>query len=774
MLIVSDTMSDDYNMNMEQNRSAAVIRGTAQEYMCMSGLNCHKKNTMRLLKSIYPLVCVLIFTVVAGAETKPCPMSFCDAGKWFSNPIAGLSSATVSQGSILLYQKGALTHQNQWTIKKMSFDIQFYSDVQTDDPYLFMLQFAKVRRSSFYGETHHRGVMNDSYGLIFSKEGEVFPVRFGKESEFETLGDDFVTFDLSGKNTIELQVEKFNGVCSFELRTNNGEFIKFSDTEPLDATGYVTFVNVAVGMEAHLTNIVMNGIEVPANESSKPMPVYFLDYFENSENRMIHWRYNERTQDYAGVNIYEGTKLLASLSYPVDRFIVPNGIKSDTLAVRSVNIDGDESESSVVRLHVDESLLAKEVGLRIEVKTRPPYAQLVKEQTKEPFGIRGVNYVRLTFGDHSNFSAQNHYLPQLYDAYDTETMLKLLKKNGFNTVRVFLAGRGVLNPGIGGYPDFNEPVYKPYLDNFIDFLSKAKKYGVYVLPTFGDGELPLNRYYKPFLREMVEITGEEGQLRSGIPYNSVYLTKAGIRGRTILMTETLKYIKRVDPSLLKSILAVQCQNELSLRANQWPFSLSSGQVTTANGKTYDMADADSRQCCMDEGLNYYHQTLSRAIKAIDPELLVAEGVFTQRIVGKDPVVNKGLRVSDDSDQRFPPTAVVLGQSGLDLIDIHIYHVNPDEAPASSYRSDMNSMLMYSETMKQVRARIPVMMGEFGVFSFITPTAKQAKANILTTRDACLEDHLNGFMIWTLDTFEQQEMFHAMDGGLEFLSELSGR
>lgn len=775
MFIVSNAICNEHEMFKTKWKGAVVLRRHPGNSVPMRLETLSRKDTLCLVRTIAAfIIAILLFNNSAGAANETNPKSFYDAGKWFSNPVAGISSAAISQDSIILRQKGALTHQNQWIIQKMSFDIQFDNSFKTGDPYLFILQFAKARRNSFYGETHNRGAINDSYGLVFSKEGRVFPVRFGKEREMKIISDDFAAIDLSTKNSIEFHIEYVHDAFSLKLKANNDSFFTFTDETHFDHAGYVTLLNIAVGLETHLSNMVIDAVEIAADESSTPMPVYFLDYFESSRNKMIHWRYNERTQDYTGVDIYEGEKLLANLSYPEDRFILPGSVVSDDLMVKSVDIDGDKSEASVVKLHADESLLATDIPPRIRVKQGTPYAQLVKKQANETFNIRGVNYVRLTFGDHSNFTAKNQYLPDLYDPYDTETMLRTLKKHGYNTVRVFLTSRGVMSSGIGGDPEFDEPVYTPYLDNFVDFLSKAKKYGIYVLPTFGDGDLPLNIYYRPLIQKMVEQTGEQGQLYSGIPYNSVYLTEPGIQGRTILITETLKYIKQQDPTLLKSILAVQCQNELSLRANQWPFSLSSGRVITANGQTYDMADTDSRQRCMDEGLNYYHQTLIRAIKAIDSELLVAEGVFTLRIVGKDPVKNKGLNVQEAGDQRFPPTAVVMGQSGLDLIDIHIYHVNKDETPADGYRKDMDSMLMVSDRMKDIRSRIPIIMGEFGAFRFIVPSPDQARANILATRDACLEDHLNGFMIWTLDTFEQQEMHHTLDGGNEFLSELRGR
>jgi hypothetical protein len=221
-------------------------------------------------------------------------------------------------------------------------------------------------------------------------------------------------------------------------------------------------------------------------------------------------------------------------------------------------------------------------------------------------------------------------------------------------------------------------------------------------------------------------------------------------------------------------LAIQCQNELSVRTDQWPFNLTEGKITTANGKTYDMSDADSRQLCMDEGLNYYHQSLRKAIKAVDPQLLLAEGAFTLRIVGKDPVKNRGVYKLTAADSRFPPTATVMGDSGLDMIDIHIYHVNKGETVVQGYRKDMESMQFYSGKMELIRTRTPVIMGEFGAFTFMVDSIGQATSNILETRDACLKDDLNGYMIWTLDTFEQQELVNALDGGADFLSELNSK
>ena len=47
------------------------------------------------------------------------------------------------------------------------------------------------------------------------------------------------------------------------------------------------------------------------------------------------------------------------------------------------------------------------------------------------------------------------------------------------------------------------------------------------------------------------------------------------------------------------------RNELHLDGKGWPFDATSGTVTTANGKVYDLADGKQRQALMDVGIVYY-------------------------------------------------------------------------------------------------------------------------------------------------------------------------
>ena len=72
------------------------------------------------------------------------------------------------------------------------------------------------------------------------------------------------------------------------------------------------------------------------------------------------------------------------------------------------------------------------------------------------------------------------------------------------------------NPGIAGPEGTTAALYEPYMANVLDFLARAKAHGIYVLPTFGDGELPRNEYFRKRF-------GGEG--------NRIYLTSEGIAAK---------------------------------------------------------------------------------------------------------------------------------------------------------------------------------------------------------------------------------------------------
>lgn len=387
---------------------------------------------------------------------------------------------------------------------------------------------------------------------------------------------------------------------------------------------------------------------------------------------------------------------------------------------------------------------------RIIIQPGEERAQFILKKSKKPFFAKGFNYVRLR-GDHATFDADTKTTTAHYDPKQAEAMFSTLSKSDYNTVRVFVIGRSKANPGIGGNFDTTKAVYEPYMENFLDFLRRATRHNIYVFPTFGDGGLPLNSYYRENVRG------------GGHNKNVLVLTKVGIDARVKHITSFLSYIKKKEPTLLPTLLGLQCQNEAYLRADQWPFSEKSGKFKAANRKTYDLSKTEQRQELMDEGYRYYHQRISTAVKLIDPEMLVSEGVFVPRAVAKDYKKQAGVWPVKTKDQRYPPTLTTIGTGSLDFLDVHFYHVtaNPKDV-AKQFRLNLGSTNFFTPEMAEIRKRKPVILGEFGAFDDHEKTFAAAVDNVVQVRDLANKENINGMLFWTYDSQEQARLYHATD------------
>jgi hypothetical protein len=394
---------------------------------------------------------------------------------------------------------------------------------------------------------------------------------------------------------------------------------------------------------------------------------------------------------------------------------------------------------------------------RIGIRPGQDSAQFVLKNSGTPFFVKGFNYIRLraaegkTGGDHATFDADTKSTKAHYYPKRAEAMFSALSKAGYNTVRVFIIGRSRINPGIAGDYDATTALYEPYMENVLDFLRRATRHRVRVFPAFGDGGVPLNAYYRERMRAR------------GHNKNVLVLTEEGIAARVEHITSFLSYVKNKEPDLLPTLLGLECQNEAYLRANAWPFTEKEGSFQAANGKTYDLSKTDQRQALMDEGYRHYHQRIVTAIKAIDPEMLVAEGVFVPRAVGKDPKTHAGVWPGKTRDERYPPTLTAIGLGSLDFLDVHFYHVTPDpEKVAEQFRLNLGSTEFFSPQMAEIRKTKPVIMGEFGAFDHHEKTFAAAVDNLVQARDLANRENVNGMLFWTYDCQEQQRLYHATD------------
>ncbi len=396
---------------------------------------------------------------------------------------------------------------------------------------------------------------------------------------------------------------------------------------------------------------------------------------------------------------------------------------------------------------------------RIGIRTGKERAEFVLDESKKPFFVKGFNYIRLRAkdgkpgGDHATFDADTETTKANYDPEAAEKMFSILSKSGYNTVHVFLIGRNPVNPGIAGDYKTTKALYEPYADNFIDFLRRATRHNMRVFPTFGDGAIPNNAYYrsKPI----------EGK---GYNKNALVLTEEGIAARVEHITSLLTYVKKKDQNLLPTLLGLQCQNEAYMRADEWPFNHKAGMFKAANGKSYDLSKTEQRQSLMDEGYRYYHGQIVKAVKEIDPRMLVAEGVFVPAAVAKDyDAGHAGVWPGKTKDERYPPKLTAIGTGDLDFLDVHFYHTvaDPKEVPNRFHRN-LSSTGFFTPEMDEIRKTTPVIMGEFGAFDDHEKTFEAAVDNIVQVRDLANKQGFNGMLFWTYDCQEQPRLYHATD------------
>ncbi len=241
--------------------------------------------------------------------------------------------------------------------------------------------------------------------------------------------------------------------------------------------------------------------------------------------------------------------------------------------------------------------------------------------------------------------------------------------------------------------------------------------------------------------------------------SAIYFTREGIAAKARYVADFLNNIKTKEPQLLSTIMGLECQSELNLKATDWPFSIHQGKLEMPNGKSYDMADHEQRWALMNESLRYYHAAIVRAVKQIDPEMLVAESVY--------PLAANNLSPTSHAADG-PPDLVNLGNGALDFLDIHFYRKASERGWVKSFQIQMHSSRLDDPAMIEVRKTKPVILGEFGAYChgrhyyYVEKSEADVVPDMVKVRDLALAAGLKGFLYWTYDWERREDMYTAMD------------
>ena len=338
------------------------------------------------------------------------------------------------------------------------------------------------------------------------------------------------------------------------------------------------------------------------------------------------------------------------------------------------------------------------------MRVRNGIGELFDRRTGKPFVMRGANYLRLNFAakDPSDVLLD----PRVGNLSRTHSDFRAMKALGFNSVRIFLdlcrieciGSRAGLNPA--------------YLDKLSRILRLAKQTGIFVLPTVNEWDGFVG--YRAQIPCCATFKGS---------FNGLYLTSEGIKSASRFYVDVIGGLqKRKAP--LDAVLAWELRNEQFFDFSNPPFTLTSGRVKTANGKTYDLADPAAKERMMDEGMRFFIAAVKAAIKKVDPTALVTMGFFSPQ---------------PPSDPRIVRTAPLLASSALDFYDFHYY---PGGNTTLARAVEDFGMGGY--------ARKPIVLGEYGAFKSAYPSAAEGAAALVDLQVESCRHGFDGWLYWLWD------------------------
>jgi hypothetical protein len=198
------------------------------------------------------------------------------------------------------------------------------------------------------------------------------------------------------------------------------------------------------------------------------------------------------------------------------------------------------------------------------------------------------------------------------------------------------------------------------------------------------------------------------------------------------------------------------ENEAYYEGDALPFSSTTlPAITTADGNTYSMTNVASRQQCADANAVFWLNTLVNVVATYHPGAAATVGLFTYQAVGKTGP--NGL-MPEGSDVRFPFRPASLSQyATAAFLDVHVYPLGP----SFSLTSDLAS----SEWSSVNFGRMPIFMGEFGLFKSFYPNLVAAAGVAEALQVASCAQNFSGWLFWTWDSddvSEQPELWSLMD------------
>jgi hypothetical protein len=336
---------------------------------------------------------------------------------------------------------------------------------------------------------------------------------------------------------------------------------------------------------------------------------------------------------------------------------------------------------------------------------------------------RGMNYVRLgsqTKLDGSPTFGHSLFDPTKYDAAKVNADLQKMHADGYNVIRVFLSP-DTMGTVSGGFSP-------AYMQNIVDLLGHAERNSLYVIFTLD--WIPGGKYGEILNADCCETFAS---------MNANFLPPAGLKANQVFFQDFAKTLIEMNAPT-EYIFSYQLRNEMFYDMDQPPLSFTTGNVTTANGKTYDMASVEDKQKMIEENNVYWLDSVRAAILDVDPTALVSVGFF----VPQEP---HPARIGDP---RFVVSAPAIWQSQIDFVDLHAY-------PGFELTLKQHVDNFGINDMREK----PIVMGEFGGEINRFPSIFKAAETFVNWQVESCKYEFDGWIFWTWDLEEQPDFFNAL-------------
>ena len=317
---------------------------------------------------------------------------------------------------------------------------------------------------------------------------------------------------------------------------------------------------------------------------------------------------------------------------------------------------------------------------RIDVRVTDGQGEFYNTETGETFAPRGVNYIGW---QPTGAGLRNRILDtSLYDRDAVRADFRRLSQAGYNTVRIFFDS---CNAGPTCIGSTTGPGLNPaYIANIADLIQIAADEHLYLVLTSND--LPDDGGYWEMSNR-----GESPQFAGY--RNAHYLTAPGHASAARYWRDFMSALMAHNPPT-KAVLGWSLLNEQWFFKRQPPLSLTEGNVTTANGVTYDLADPAQKRAMLVDNIVRYIDVTSAVIREYDPGTLVTMGFFAPQFPNETEI----------GGDWYVDTEPLLARAALDFFDFHAY---PGEDIPLPQIAENFGMLDHPT--------VPVIMGEVGAF-----------------------------------------------------------